>query len=282
MTARRRGVDGDPDVVITPARGVEQTFLGRVTTTWPLVVSWTIRDLRVRYRQSFLRSAWGLLQPITILVTYGWVLTQVLDVRSEEVAYLTFAWAGLVPFTFFSQALGQGVGSIQYAGSIISRVYFPREILPLAVVGGALTDLGIMTVTLVVVSWVQVGHPTVHLLGLVPVYLLLVVWTTAITVAASAITVFRRDLNFAVPLVLRVLFIGTPIMYGADLIARRAPWLTKANPLSVIVEGTRDSVYRGVWPPAGLFGVHLVVALLGLVGAFLLFRRLEPRMSDFV
>lgn len=270
------------EVVISPTRGIEQSLGERVRDTFPLVVTWTLRDLRVRYRQSVLRSAWSLIQPITILVTYGFILTRVLEVRVEEAPYLTFAWAGIVPFTFFSQSLGQGVGSIQQAGSIITRLYFPREVLPLSVVGGAAIDLLIMTATLVIVAWFQVGPPTIHLLGLVPVYATLLVWTATVTVFASAVTVFRRDLNFAVPLVLRVLFIVTPVMYPAAAIAEVAPWLLTYNPLAVVLEGTRDALYRGVGPDLVLLGAHFLVGAVLLVLTFVVFRRLEPRMSDHV
>lgn len=270
------------EIVITPSRGIEQSFVERVRDTWPLVITWTMRDVRVRYRQSVLRSAWSLVQPVTILVTYGFILTRVLDIRTDEAPYLTFAWAGIVPITFFSQSLGLGVGSIQQSGSIISRLYFPREVLPLSVVGGAFIDLMIMTSTLVVAAWFQVGRPSPYLLGLVPVYATLIVWTTAATVLASAVTVFRRDLNFAVPLILRVLFIITPVMYPADLIAEAAPWLITANPLAVVVEGTRDAVFRDVWPDMSLLSVHFAAGLIFLVLTFLVFRRLEPRMSDHV
>ena len=271
-----------PQVVITPARGIEQSLVERVRVTGPLVRVWTARELRVRYRQSLLRTAWSLVQPMTILLTYGWVLTAVLDVSREEVPYLTFAWAGIVPFTVFSQGLGQGVGSIQQAGSIISRVYFPREVLPLAVIGCALVDLAIMTVTLVVTAWVQVGAPSIYLIGLIPVYLVLVVWVAAVTLVASAFTVFRRDLNFAVPLGLRVLFIVSPVMYQAQLIKDQVGWLTWLNPLAVIIEGTRSAVYRHSWPDAATLGPQFAVGTLCLFGAILLFRRLEPRMSDYV
>jgi lipopolysaccharide transport system permease protein len=272
----------EDEVVISPARGIELTVGQRLRTTVPLVATWTLRDLRVRYRQSLLGSAWSLVQPLTILVTYGWVLTAVLDVRREEVPYLTFAWAGMVPFTFFSQALGQGVGSIQQSGPIISRLYFPREVLPLSVVGGALADLAIMTATLVAASWIQVATPDVHLLGLVLVYAVLVAWTSAITLVAAAVTVFRRDLNFAVPLALRVLFIGTPVMYPASLIAESAPWLNRINPLTVVIEGTRTCLYRGAWPDLTLLGAHAAAGCALLAGAFVLLRRLEPRMTDHV
>ena len=169
--------------------------------------------LRVRYRQSILSAGWGLIQPVTLLVIYGWVVVRVLNVGQTELPYLSFAWAGIVSFTFLSQALGQGVGSIQSAGSLISRVYFPREVLPFAVVTSSLADLGVMTALLFVVAWFQVGPPGLAALGLVPVSALLVVWALALTLLSSTATVFRRDLNYAVVVAAR-LFIMSPVVTG--------------------------------------------------------------------
>lgn len=271
----------DEEVVIS-ARGVEQSILGRIRTTAPLVLTWSRRDLRTRYRQSLLRSAWSFVQPLTILAIYGWVLTAVLDVSSGSVPYLTFAWSGIVPFTYFSSTLGQGVGSVQQAGSIISRVYFPRDVLPLSVVLAGCADLAIMLLTLIVVAWVQIGPPGLHVLGLVPVLAVLLVWTTAATVLTAGLTVFRRDLNFAVPLVLRVLFIITPIMYPAELVAKTAPWLNTINPLTVVIGGVRDAVYGGRWPDPAPMLAQGLVGLGVLTVASVVFHRLEPRMSDYV
>lgn len=270
----------DNEVVITPARGIEQTWRSRLVSTWPVLVAWTMRDLRARYRQSLLRSGWSLAQPLAILLTYGWVLTAVLDVRPEEAPFLTFAWAGIVPFTFVSQSLSLGVGSIQQAGPVISRVYLPKEVLPLSVVGASLTDLAVMTATLFVVAGVQVGSPGVHALGILAADVVLILWTVVLTVGSSAATVFRRDLNFAVPLLLRIWFIVTPVMYEARLLEERSHWLVDLNPVAVVIEATRSATYGHRWPDWTLLGIHAAVATAALCVVMAGFRRLEPRMSD--
>jgi lipopolysaccharide transport system permease protein len=274
--------DGAEQVRIVPGAGLVQPASQRFVAVWRILGAWTRRDLRVRYRQSVLNAGWGLIQPITLLAIYGWVVTAVLDVGQEELPYLSFAWAGIVPFTFVSQALGQGVGSIQSAGALISRVYFPREVLPLAVVAASIVDLGIMTAILIMVRWVQIGTPTVHLAGLLLVDLMLIVWTAALTLWAATVTVFRRDLNYAVPLLLRVLFIVSPVVYSADLLRSRSWAIWGLNPLSVAIEGTRDAALRGEWPDVTLIGAHLLAGLTLLTLAGVIFRRLEPRMGDFV
>jgi lipopolysaccharide transport system permease protein len=267
----------EPFVRITPARGIEQPLGDRLRTMVPLLRSWIRRELRVRYRQSVLRASWSLIQPVTILLTYGLILTQVLDVSAEDAPYLTFAWTGIVVFTFVQQCLGQGVGCIQQAGPLISRVYFPREVLPLAVVGTAAVDLAVMTGLLVAVSWIQVGPPTVHLLGLVPVYLAIALWSAGIALCVSALTVFRRDLNHAMPLILRVLFIVSPVMYPASLL----PGPAEVNPITAAIEGARDAVYRGTWPDPLVMGGHILAGCVVLVAGYAVLRRLERRMGDF-
>jgi lipopolysaccharide transport system permease protein len=283
---RTRGRDDgsqtmSPNVTISPRRGVEQTLRHRLAILFPLLWLWTLRDLRTRYRQSVLQGGWGLVQPVLLLLTYGWVFTAVLDIGPEAgVPYLSFAWAGLGPFMFFAQSLGQGVGSIQQAAPLISRVWFPREVLPLAVVGSASVDFLVMAAVLVGITWVQVGPPSIHLLGLVPVYAMLALWTVGLALVSASVTVYRRDLNHAMPLALRLLFIVTPVMYSADLIEAQVPGFTAVNPLAVAIEGTRDVAYRDAWPDWTLLGAQALAGLVVALLAFVVFRRLEPRMGD--
>lgn len=274
--------EGGELVTIEAGRGLAQGNWARLRQLGPLLGVWSRRELRARYRQSVLRAGWSLVQPITVLAIYGWVVTAVLDVSQDRYPFLAFAWAGIVPFTFVSQALGQGVGSIQAAGTLISRVALPREVLPLAVVTTSLLDLAVMTAILVVVAWVQVGPVGVTILGLLLVDAMLLVWVTGLTLLAATLTVFRRDLNYAVPLALRIAFIVSPVVYPAELLRDRAYWLWAGNPVAVAIEGTRSAVLAGTWPDLPLVGAHLVAGCLVLVGAYALFRRVEPRMGDAV
>lgn len=279
-SGRTRAGAGDM-VVLTADQGLHQTIAQRLRHGTPLLWLWIARDLRARYRQSWLRAGWSVIQPVVLLLTYGWVLTAVLDVGDDDVPYLSFAWAGLVVFMFTQQALGSGVGSIQQSRHIITKVYFPREVLPLAAVGAAVFDMAIMTVILVVLAWVQVGPPTIHVISVFATDLVLVIWIAAIVMLAATAAVFRRDVIHVTPLVLRALFILSPVMYATSLLEERAPVFVSWNPLSVTIESTRDAFTRHEWPNWSLLAVHLVVATGLLLIALAAVRRYERRMSDW-
>jgi lipopolysaccharide transport system permease protein len=272
----------DAEVVITPDRGLEQPLVARVRSSGPLLRLWTARELRARYRQSVLRAGWSIIQPVALMGTYGWVLTAVLDVQQEPIPYLTFAWSGLVGYLFLQQALGLGVGSIVDAGHIVSKVYFPREVLPLAVVGVSLVDLAVTMVILFVLAVIQVGAPSIHAIAVVVPLLVLVVAIAAATVACAAITVFRRDLRHAMPLILRMAFILSPVMYSVQQFGPRARWIVELNTLTVCIEAIRDTVLRGAWPQWHLLAAHGAVAAVLLVVTIAGVSRIERRMSDQV
>lgn len=269
-------------VIITPRGGIQQSVWSRATQVALLLRLWSARELRARYRQSWLRAGWSVIQPLVLLITYGWILNAVLDVREEGVPYLVFAWSGLVPFAFVQQSLGQGVGSIQQAGHIVTKVYFPREVLPLSVIVASLVDLAVTSLLLLVVSWVQVGPPSVTALGVVPVFLVLLLWCVGLTLLACTLMVFRRDIGHAMPLILRALFIVTPVLYPAALLVDRAPLLAWLNPFTVVTEGVRDSLIRTVWPDWKLLGAHLVGGAVVTVIGFAVVRRSEQKMVDLL
>lgn len=269
-------------VEITAERGLVQPFRARVTSMLPMLRMWTHRELRARYRQSFLRAGWSVVQPTALLVTYGWVLTEVLSIGQESIPYLSFAWCGLVPFALVQSSLGPGVSSIQANGSLISKIYFPREILPLAEVGAACTDLLASVPILIVLSWVQIGPPTVHTLAIFPALAVLVMWVAALTVLSATATVFRRDLKHAMPLLLRILFIVTPIMYPITAFGEAAEKASLLNPLTVVIEVMRDGTLRHQWPRWDLLALQGLAGAILLVVSILVVQRTERRMPDAV
>ncbi len=254
----------------------------RASRSWPLLTTMVRRELRVRYRQSFLEMAWSLVTPVVVLAVYGVVLTQFFGVGGDGVPYLSLVWIGMVAWTMFSTAVGTGVHSIVGNADLVSKVYFPREVLPLSVVGASLFDLCIGIAVLVPLLAVQVRSVSVTALAVVPVGVLLLVWTAAATVLVAVVAVFIRDLVHATRLLLQVGFFATPVMYSASDLPSGFRALHDANPLAVCIDAWRDALLHQQWPDWTLLGLHAVAGALLLAGSVAYTRRVEDRMVDVI
>lgn len=240
------------------------------------------REIRLRYRENALDMAWVLITPVAIMAVYGVVLTQSFDVTGSCAPYLTTAWTGLVLWTFFASALGTGAWSLLSSSDLITKVYFPRESIPLSVVGASLLDLGVGAATILALAALQGVPITLTALAAVPALLTLVIWSAALSVLAAAIAVFIRDVTQAVQIGLRVGFFATPVMYEPDLIPDAFRWSATWNPVAASIQGVRDPVLCQASPDWGTVLVQFGagVALLGLALRYV--RSVEGRMSDVV
>jgi len=255
---------------------------GRTRWTWELVRVLTPREVRSRYRQSVLDIAWALITPISVLIVYGIVLTQSFNVTGNGIPYLSMAWSGLVLWTFFASALGGAAVSLIYSADLITKVYFPKEAIPLSIVGASLVDLGIGLATLVVLVPAQ-GTPVSWTMLLTPLpVLLLVLWAAGLSVLAGVVAAFVRDVPHLVQLFIRVGFFATPVMYDAESLPKALRWTAVVSPVAVAIEGFRDALLRGRVPDLSLLGIHLVVAGLLLLGAVSYTRSVESRLTDVV
>lgn len=248
--------------------------------TAALVRILTPREVRLKYRENVLDVAWALITPVAIMAVYGVVLTQSFDVTGSCAPYLSTAWAGLVPWTFFASAVGVAVWSLLSSADLMSKIYFPREAIPLSVVGAALIDLAIGVVTVFGVALFQGVDVGVTSLAVVPALAVLVVWTAVIGLFSAAVAVFLRDTTQAVQLGLRVGFFATPVMYEPALLPEAFRWTASVNPLAVAIEGIRDGLLCGTWPQWGLLFLHLTIGLALLVAGVLYVRSVESRMTD--
>lgn len=255
-------------------------LLRRMRLQLPLLAVWTRREFRVRYRQSALGVTWSVVQPLATLAIFGAILKGVLHVSSEGYPYISFAYAGLVPWTFALNGIGTAVPSVMNAGSVAGKVYFPREVIPISTVGVSVIDLAISTVLFVVILAVQGVGFSYHFVAIVPIFLVLIAIVMGVGIFVGVLTVFLRDLRYAVPLVLQLLFIATPIMYPPTLFHGKLAELNRINPFAVIVSAVRQVTLAKQWPDWPLLGVHFAIALFVLVLALFYTRSVEPRLVD--
>ncbi|MCB1038097.1 MAG: ABC transporter permease [Acidimicrobiales bacterium] len=246
---------------------------------WPVLWSWARRDFRSRYSQSALRALWSIWQPLWIVLLNGAFFYGVLGVNGEGLPYLSFIVASILAFRYL--ATGLGACSIIFDNAnIVTKAYFPREIIPLSTLVVSVVDVAAMLCILLVVATLQGISLSITLVALPLVLAVLVAFTVALTLFLCATAVFLRDLTYVVPLLSQTLFLGTPIMYPASQTPERIAWVNTVNPLAVVVEATRDCVLRHQWPNGSLLVVQLLInASLALL-ALRYVRALEPRMAD--
>lgn len=239
------------------------------------------RDLKVRYRQTFIGVAWAVLQPLAMVIAFSLVLGLLIRVDTGDVPYPLFVYAGLLVYTFFQGAVMNSSGSMVASSNLITKVYFPRLIIPVAAVGGRLVDLAIAAVILVGMALFYGVSVTPGLL-MVPVLIALVtLLALGIGIWSSAVNVKYRDVAVVVPVVLQIWMYASPIIYPITLIPDKWRWLYSLNPMVGIVQNFRAAVLGTAfdWPA---LGVSALVALAVLAYAVHAFRRVEQGFADII
>jgi homopolymeric O-antigen transport system permease protein len=239
------------------------------------------RDILLRYKQTVLGGAWAILQPLTMMLIFTVIFGRVAKLPSEGFDYPVFVFAGLIPWTFFSQAFAQAGLSLLNNVELLHRVYFPRMILPAAAVAVHLVDLvislGLYAVTLlyyhVLPSWTVVFLPLL--------VVLISIATLGIGLSLSALTVFYRDFRHVVPFMAQILMFLTPIVYPASMVQRPIyRWIMSLNPMFGIVAACRSAILGTDWDFPCL-AISTAVALAGFFFGLFYFRRTERRLADF-
>lgn len=238
------------------------------------------RDIKVRYRQTVLGASWAIIQPLSSMLIFSVFFGRLAKVPSDGIPYPLFAFAGLVPWAFFSHGLNQASNSLVSSPNLIKKVYFPRLVLPLAKIFSALFDFGLAFLLLLAMTLYYDVRPTFKLVWL-PLFLLLAL-VTALGVALwlSAANVLFRDVQHVIPFLTQVWLFATPIAYPSSLLPE--PWRTLygINPMVGVVEGFRWAMLGVKTTPGPVFFVSCLVSLAMLVGGALWFRRMERTFAD--
>jgi lipopolysaccharide transport system permease protein len=238
------------------------------------------RDVKVRYKQTVLGGAWAIIQPFFTMVVFSVFFGRLAKMPSDGIPYPLFAYAALVPWMFFANAMSQASNSLVSNTSLITKVYFPRLVVPLAsVLSGVVDFLLAFAVLLGLMQWYGVSL-SFKLLYL-PFFLLLTI-TTALGVSLwlSALNVEYRDVRYTVPFLTQFWLFATPVAYPSSLLSE--PWRTiyGINPMVGVVEGFRWALMNAGSGPGPIVGVSSFAALTLLVGGAYYFRRVERTFAD--
>jgi lipopolysaccharide transport system permease protein len=271
-----------PLTVIEPDRGWVSPGFRELWEFRELLYFLIWRDVKVRYKQTLLGGAWAILQPFLTMVVFSVIFGRFAKVPSDGLPYPVFAYTALLPWQLFAHALSESGNSLVMNRHLITKVYFPRLVMPIAAVLAGLVDFGIGFVLLIAMMAYYGIVPSLAILSL-PLFLLLAIASAlAIGLWLSALNVQYRDIRYTIPFLTQFLLFVTPIAYSASLVPERWRVLYGLNPMAGVVEGFRWALL-GTAPGGGaMIGVSVVAVCLLLLGGLFYFRRMEQTFSDVV
>lgn len=292
-----------PEVLIQPSKGWINLNLGEIWTYRELLFFLIWRDVSVRYKQTILGGLWAIIQPVATMIVFSIFFGNLAQVPSDGLPYPLFAFAALVPWTFFANGLQGASNSLVSSAHLITKVYFPRLVIPTAAVVAGIVDFGLAFIVLLVLMLIYGRVPSLNILWL-PFFVLLALCTAlGVGLWLAALNVQFRDIRYVIPFLTQFWLFITPVAYSSNLLTVE-PWRTLygLNPMVGVVEGFRWALLSSKPPPnplmIGIFhwtllsperppnplmiAVSIVTVALLLVSGAFYFRRMESKFADIV
>lgn len=269
--------------MIRPISRWEVLNIKQIFSFRDLILALGVRDIKLRYRQTALGVAWVVLQPLVASLIFGFVFNVVAGLKAPNgLPYFLFSYAGMLGWNAFSQTLTKAAGSLVQNSALVSKVYFPKIIVPASSVFSSLVDFAVAFAVLLIMLPMFGVAITVPML-LAPVWLLLLLLAAlGLGFYASALMVSYRDIQYILPVLVNFMLYASPVPYALDMVPPRFQWAIAANPLTGVLEGMRWSVLGTAPPPVGAL-IYSVVSIIAtfILGA-LLFGRAERRFADVI
>ena len=241
----------------------------------------TWRDVKVRYKQTALGVAWAIIQPLFTMLIFTLFFGRLAGVPSDNIPYPVFAYAGLLPWTFFANAISNSGNSLVGSANLITKVYFPRMIIPAAAVTAGLVDLGISFLVLVPLMIYYGIHVTWTALMFPVVVFMTALLALGVGMWLSALNVKYRDVRFALPFIVQLWMFVSPVIYPASFLPARFRWLLSLNPMTGIIEGYRSSLFGRPFNWSAL-AVSAAIILAMLAYSSYAFHRMEKEFADII
>jgi len=268
--------------IIEPSKGWVPLKLGQLWRYRELLYFLTWRDIKVRYKQTALGAAWAVIQPVTTMIIFTVVFGHFGKIPSDNVPYPIFSYCGLLPWTFFAYAMSQASNSLVGSANLISKVYFPRLIVPIAASLAGLVDFAI---AFVVLLGMMVFFHVVPMAAIVtlPLFMLLALAAAlAVGIWLSALNVQYRDVRYTVPFLIQIWLYATPIAYPPSIIKGNLHYLFALNPMYGVVQGFRWALLGGEQLDMPSLTISSVATIVALIGGIFYFRRMEQLFADVV
>lgn len=270
-----------PHLVIRPPKKWVPVNFSELWEYRELVVTFTLRDVKLRYKQTALGVLWAIIQPLFMMLIFTFFFGRLAKIPSDGIPYPLFVLAALLPWTLFAEGLTRSTTSMVTNANIMTKVYFPRLVMPLAGILSPLVDFCVSLVILVILMIYYGFVPGMAVIFL-PLFILFALATSlAVGLWLSAFNVRYRDFQYTIPFIIQLWLFASPVVYPASLVPESIRFLYGLNPMAGVIEGFRWALYGTAMPGAMMLVSAGVVILLLVSGAFY-FRRMEQYYADVV
>lgn len=247
-----------------------------------LLWTWSLREIRIRYKQSILGGFWAILQPISSMLIFWIIFGYFVKVPSDGVPYPVFFYSALLPWTFFSTSISFAVPSLINNLNLVTKIYFPREILPIGSIIAAFVDFLIASLIYSFLILIYRIPLQITLLWLPLLLGMQILLTFGVAFFGAAVIVFYRDVRFMVTLGLQLWMYLTPIVYPLSVVPPQWRFLYMLNPMTSIIDGYRRIILHGQAPDLLYLGLDFVIILILFIAGYAYFKKSEPFFSDII
>ena len=269
-------------LIIRPARGWSALAFGELWKYRDLLFILALRDVRLRYKQTALGVIWVIMQPLVAALIFAIIFGQLAGLPSGETPYLLFVFAGLLPWNLFAGALQRAGNSLIGDARLITKIYFPRMVIPIGSSAAVVVDFLVTLAVMFVLIALFRAPLTLNLLALPLLTVLTLVVAIGISFIISSLNVYYRDFSYALPFAIQVWMYASPLVYTADIVPQAWRWLYALNPMVGVIEGFRWALLGvGEFPALPLLLSTIAAVALFVVGA-LIFQRVERTFADVI
>jgi lipopolysaccharide transport system permease protein len=247
-----------------------------------LLYTLSVHRIKVRYKQSVLGVCWAILQPLSMMLIFTFIFSFIARIPSDGAPYAIFAYTALLPWNYFSSGISNATNGLVSHSQFVTKVYFPREILPITYVVAALFDFLVASILLAGLMIYYHVALTLNVLYAMPIILVLSCFALAMSFFFSATQVRFRDVGVAVPLLLQLWLFATPVIYPLSAVPLRLRPIYTLNPMVGVIESFRQVMLRGAAPDLKSLLVPAIVSLVLLFVSYIYFKRIEATMADFI
>lgn len=271
-----------PVTDLTPPKGWFELNFRELWRFRELAYFFVWRDIKIRYKQTAIGAAWAVLQPLLTMLVFSLFFGRLAKMPSGGVPYPIFYLSALLPWTYFAVALQNATHSVVEQQRVITKVYFPRLVLPLSAVVAGLLDFAIGFVLYVILALFYRAAPGMAVLWF-PAFLLLAVATAlGAGLWLSALNAIYRDVRYAVPFLIQFWMFASPVAYPSSLVPEKWRWLYGLNPMAGVIEGFRWALTGKGQPPSLMLAVSAGAVVLVLIGGMFFFSKMEDTIADVV